>query len=191
MQKKQMLVSVLTLICALASLVLSFLAFLRSDRTADLDMLQQQISVLESRVDQLTARLTGEVIVSDGVASDAFCNLIVDTYSADEETLIINDLYLQVQLPQSAVSSTSVRRSELILVLADNILYQQEVSLLPGESEGGFELALSNLKLPLPEMTAEDQLDLMLEVALSDGQMLQPASVSWFMSGDQLYLLAG
>lgn len=191
MRKQNNLIPILTLICAFCSLILSTLAFIRSDHTATVMELQSQNIQLQSQIDKLTTRMGNATEAPTYPASSAYCNLIITDFSAGEVELIIDTAYAQVQLPQTAASTVTIRRAELVLRLGDRELYQQDITLNPGESEGGYELTIQNLKLPLPEMTPEEQLDLTLEVTLSDGQSLQTASASWFSDGENLYLIAG
>ena len=191
MRKSNTLISILTMICAVCSLILSTLAFIRSDHTAEVMALQSQNIQLQSQSDKLTTRLTGATETPTYPASSAYCNLVVTDFTAGEVQLVINEGYVQVQLPQTASSTVSIRRAELVLRLGNRELYQQDITLQPGESEGGYELTIQNLKLPLPELTPEEQLDLTLEVTLSDGQSLQTSSASWFSDGEELFLIVG
>lgn len=191
MRKNQNILSILTLICAVSSLILSILAFIRSDNTATVLDLQAQNIQLQSQIDKLTTRMGAATEVTTYPASSAYCNLIVESYTAKEVHLVIDTAYVQVQLPQVTASAASIRRAELVLRLGDKELYQQEITLNPGESEGGYEQTLTNLTLPLPELGPEDQLDLTLEITLTDGQSLRSACASWFLSEGELYLIAG
>lgn len=191
MQKRTTLISILTLICAFCSLILSTLAFIRSDHTEEVMALQTQNIQLQSQIDKLTTRMGAATESPTYPASSAYCNLVVTEFTTGEVQLVIDQAYVQVQLPQTAASSVSIRRAELVLRLGSRELYQQDISLKPGESEGGYELTIEDLKLPLPELTPEEQLDLTLEVTLSDGQSLQTSSASWFSDGEGLYLIVG
>ena len=191
MRKRQTLISVLTLICSVCSLFLSTLAFLRADDTARVDDLIVRNAELQSQIDQLTVRLTAATEPTVLTAANAYSSLIVDSYTAGEDTLTLDTLYLQVQLPQSTTGAVTIRRCELIFQRGCDILYQQEVTLLPGEGEGGYELTLVNLTLPRPDMAPEDLLELKMEVTLSDGQVLHTADANWYESAGKLYLLVG
>lgn len=191
MRKRQTLISILTLICSVCSLCLSTLAFLRADDTARVDDLIVRNTELQSQIDQLTVRLSMTTEPTVLAATSAYSNLIVDSYTAGEDTLKLDSLYLQVQLPQSTTGAVTIRRCELIFQRDTDILYQQEITLLPGESEGGYELTIVDLTLPRPEMAPEDLLELKMEVTLSDGQVLRTANANWYESAGKLYLLVG
>lgn len=191
MRNRQTLLSVLTLLCTLCSLTLSTMAFLRADDTAQVDELIAKNAELQCRIDQLTARLSNTTEPTEAVLSAAFSNLVVDSYTADEDSLTVEKLYLQVHLPQSTTEAVTIRRCSLVLEKGSDILYEQDISLLPGESEGSHELTLVNLQLPRPDMAAEDLLELRMEVTLSNDQLLHTDAASWYESADTLYLLAG
>lgn len=191
MRKNQTLLTLLTLICSICSLILSMLAFVRSEDTATMVDLQAQNIQLQSQIDKLTTRLTGSTEAPTYSVEDAYCNLIIGDYTATDVQLVIDTVYAQVQLPQSTGTPLTIRRAELVLSLGDNELYQQEITLQPGESEGGYELTLTKLQLPLPDLKEDELLDLKLEVTLSDGQSLRSDSASWYAEGSSLYLIAG
>lgn len=191
MRKSQTFLSILTLICSVCSLILSTLAFIRSEDTATMVDLQAQNTQLQSQIDKLTARMSGSTESATNPASSAYGNLIVDSFSVGEVELIIDSAYVQVQLPQTTADCVTIRRAELVLLLGDNELYQQDITLQPGEGEGGYDLTITGMKLPLPALDKDDLLELVLEVTLSDGQSFRSPSVSWYANGDELLLIAG
>ena len=68
---------------------------------------------------------------------------------------------------------------------------RKTVTLEPGEGQGTFELTLEDITFPLPALEEEDQVDIWLEVTLSDGQALLSPSSGWYLSNGELYLIAG
>lgn len=191
MRKNQTILTLLTLICSICSLILSLLAFIRAEDTATMVDLQAQNIQLQSQIDKLTTRLTGTTDAPTYSIEDTYCNLIISDYTTEDVQLVLNTVYAQVQLPQTTGTSLTIRRAELVLMLGENEVYQQDITLQPGESEGGYELTLTKVQLPLPELKKDQQLDLMLEVTLSDGQSLRSDSASWYAEGGSLYLIAG
>lgn len=191
MRKSKNLLTILTLICSVCSLTLSLLAFIRSENTATVKDLQAQNIQLQSQIDKLTTRLAGATEAPTYSVADAYCNLIIGDYAAGDVQLVLDTVYAQVQLPQSTGTPLTIRRAELVLTLGENEVYQQDITLEPGESEGGYDLTLTKMQLPLPELKADEQLDLKLEVTLSDGQSLRSDSASWYAEDGKLYLIAG
>lgn len=191
MRKNQRLLTYLTLLCSICSLLLSTLAFLRSEDTATLVDLQAQNIQLQSQIDKLTTRMSGSTEAPTYSVEDTYCNLIISDFTVKDVQLVLDTVYAQVQLPQSTGAPLTIRRAELVLTLGENEVYQQDITLDSGESEGGYELTLTNVTLPLPELKENQQLDLKLEVTLSDGQSLRSDSASWYAEDGTLCLIAG
>ena len=191
MRKGQTLLSVLTLICSVCSLILSTMAFIRSDDTATMVDLQAQNTLLQSQIDKLTARMGGATEAPTNPVSHAYASLLVDAYTVGEVELTVDSAYVQVLLPQTAADCVTIRRAELVLVLGSNEIYQQDITLQAGEMEGCYDLTIQGMKLPLPQLGPEDQLELLLEVTLSDGQSFRSPSISWYAQDEELLLIAG
>jgi len=191
MRKQPTLMTILTLICSICSLILSLMAFIRADNTATAVDLQNQNIQLQSQIDKLTARLGSATEAPSYAASDAYCNLIVETFHSQNVNLILDTAYVQVQLPETSASCVTIRRAELVLMMDGSEMYQMDITLEEGEGEGGYEAVLKNIALPLPELEEDNQLDLVVEITLSDGQSLRSPSAGWYMDGGQLLLVAG
>lgn len=191
MRKQSNLITILTLICSVCSLVLSLMAFIRADNTATVVDLRNQNIQLQSQIDKLSNRLGSATESSTYAISDAYCNLLVESFREEGVNLILDKGYVQLQMPQATTDCLTVRRAELVLMMDGSEMYQQDITLQEGEGEGGYETVLKNVSLPLPEMTEENQLDLVVEVTFSDGQSLRSPSASWYVEDGKLLLVAG
>jgi hypothetical protein len=191
MRKQSNLITILTLICSVCSLILSLMAFIRADNTATVVDLRNQNIQLQSQIDKLSNRLGSATESSTCAISDAYCNLLVESFREEGVNLILDKGYVQLQMPQATTDCLTVRRAELVLMMDGSEMYQQDITLQEGEGEGGYETVLKNVSLPLPEMTEENQLDLVVEVTFSDGQSLRSPSASWYVEDGQLLLVAG
>lgn len=191
MRKQSNLITILTLICSVCSLVLSLMAFIRADNTATVVDLRNQNIQLQSQIDKLSNRLGSATESSTYAISDAYCNLLVESFREEGVNLILDKGYVQLQMPQATTDCLTVRRAELVLMMDGSEMYQQDITLQEGEGEGGYETVLKNVSLPLPEMTEENQLDLVVEVTFSDGQSLRSPSASWYVEDGRLLLVAG
>ena len=191
MRKQSNLITILTLICSVCSLILSLMAFIRADNTATVVDLRNQNIQLQSQIDKLSNRLGSATESSTYAISDAYCNLLVESFREEGVNLILDKGYVQLQMPQATTDCLTVRRAELVLMMDGSEMYQQDITLQEGEGEGGYETVLKNISLPLPEMTEENQLDLVVEVTFSDGQSLRSPSASWYVEDGQLLLVAG
>ena len=191
MRKQSNLITILTLICSVCSLILSLMAFIRADNTATVVDLRNQNIQLQSQIDKLSNRLGSATESSTYAISDAYCNLLVESFREEGVNLILDKGYVQLHMPQATADCLTVRRAELVLMMDGSEMYQQDITLQEGEGEGGYETVLKNVSLPLPEMTEENQLDLVVEVTFSDGQSLRSPSASWYVEDGQLLLVAG
>ena len=79
----------------------------------------------------------------------------------------------------------------MILKLGDAELQRIPLEIPPGEGEGSYEMVLKDISFPMPELEEAQQLDLCLEVTLSDGQLLSYISCSWFYTDGVLTLAVG
>ena len=123
---------------------------------------------------------------------NAYCNLLLDGWQADEEILTLTNMYVQAQLPLlSADENLSIQNTQLVLSHNGQDVHTQTVTLSPGEGERSFEGTLTDISLPLPEMGEEDQLGLRLEITLSDGRKLISSPVSWYKNSGELFSVVG
>lgn len=120
------------------------------------------------------------------------CTLMVTDWSADGQELTLKNAHVQVNLPQlSADGGAKIRSAALVMRLGTEEVLRKELKLAQGEGEGSFEVDLQQYRLTLPEMEAGDQVDVWVEVILSDGQELLSAPSGWYLDGGKLSLIAG
>lgn len=126
---------------------------------------------------------------------NAYANMIVDGdgWKADKKKLTISSGYIQVQMPQLTMGSDAVTvdKAELVLKLSGEEAERQSITLPKGEGEGSYELAITDISFSMPKMDDDHQLDLWLEVVLSDGQTLSTCGGSWYYSNGNLVLAVG
>ncbi len=120
----------------------------------------------------------------------AYANMVVTDFVAEEESLTLTGGFIQVQLPRMG-GDTAVESTRLVLEHNGQEFLRQEVELLPGEGEGSFELLLADLSLPMPRMNEDSQLDVYLEVTLTNGQYLSAMGGSWMYLDGELVLVVG
>lgn len=120
------------------------------------------------------------------------CTLMINRWESDLAKLELLDAHLQVNLPLlSTDGGAKIQNTALVMRLGTEEVGRKELTMAKGEGEGSFELTLQNFDLTLPKMQENDQVDLWLEVTLSDGQVLLSATSSWYLSGGKLSLVAG
>lgn len=134
-----------------------------------------------------------DTVVNLSTALSSYCNMIVDTWEGSGDQLTITAGYVQVQLPRIARDggNPTISTAELVLKKAGEELSRQALTIPEGEGENSYELVLSDSSFSVPEMQDDQQLDLYLEVILSDGQVLSTAGCSWYYNAGELFLAVG
>lgn len=134
-----------------------------------------------------------DTVVNLSTALSSYCNMIVDSWEGDGDQLTITEGYIQVQLPRIALGggNPTVSTAELVLKKAGEEISRQALTLPEGEGENSYELMLTDTAFQIPEMQDDQQLDLYLEVKLSDGQLLSTAGCSWYHNAGELFLAVG
>lgn len=134
-----------------------------------------------------------DTVVNLSTALSSYCNMIVDTWGCSGDQLTITAGYVQVQLPRIARDggNPTISTAELVLKKAGEELSRQALTIPEGEGENSYELVLSDSSFSVPEMQDDQQLDLYLEVILSDGQVLSTAGCSWYYNAGELFLAVG
>lgn len=186
---KKNLTSVLTLLCALLALAAALLNIISLKKTQA--ELESQLAGLQFQVEQLRLELESEAAISDEApdiseaANEAFCTLAIDGWSLEDDTLTL-DLFAQAVLPEG----TAVSDAQLLLTCGDTC-HQTEISLSAGEAEGCFEAELSGITFSLSGTAPDQELELVLMVTFTGGNVIQAYGGSWYQEDGQLYLIAG
>lgn len=123
----------------------------------------------------------------------AYCNLVVNDWIENPgSTLVLTDAYAQVQLPQiSSDGTVEIISTEVVLRLNGAESVRIPIKLSPSEVDGSFDLSITNLQIPMPQLTDADSLELSLEVILSDGRRLSAFGVTWHLENGKLSSAVG
>ena len=120
------------------------------------------------------------------------CTLMINGWISEMNVLKLVDAHLQVNMPQLATEGgAKIQSAALVMRLGTTEVSRKDVTMAEGEGEGSFELTLQNYEIALPKMQQNDQVDLWLEVTLTDGQILLSSASSWYLGEGGLYLVAG
>ena len=111
----------------------------------------------------------------------AYCNLAVNDWTEAPDALTLTDAYAQVQLPRiSAAGDVRIAQAKLVLRHNGTVTVEIPLELQPSEVSGSYELAITGTVLPLNALENGDELELSLEVSLSDGRNLKAFGISWY-----------
>lgn len=121
----------------------------------------------------------------------AYCNLVVSQWQETEEGILLDSAYVHVQLPRITPGDpAAVENAQLVLSHNGTDIHQVPITLQPGEMEGGYELPLSQILLPLPETATDDMLELRLEVSTTSAE-LSAIGISWWRTEAGLDAVVG
>ncbi len=135
---------------------------------------------------------TDDTLVYLGSSLTAYANLIVEDWEASASSLTVKSGYVRVQMPRmTANGPISLDKAELVLQLNGTDAERQELKLPAGEAEGSYEMALSGNAFAMPAMEDDYQLDLLLEVTLSNGNVISVSGGSWYSNNGELLLVVG
>ena len=120
-------------------------------------------------------------------------NIIVDNWEGNEDELTLVSGFIQVQLPRitSTGEEVDVSQVNLVFQLNGSEIQRKPLDLPAGEGEGSYELAFQNISFDMPEMESDYQLDLWLEVSLTNGQTISSSGGSWYHSDEGLMMVVG
>lgn len=123
----------------------------------------------------------------------AYCNVYISDYKVDSGKFTVTAGWASVQLPQLTTAGTTVSftSAELVFKLNDEAIETQAIEMPAGEGVGSHETSLSNISFTMPEMGDDYQLDLWLNVTLSNGEVLTSPGGSWFYNNNELKMNAG
>lgn len=175
---KKNLTSVIALVCALLTLIIALFCLHTLKQTNE--ALSAKIAVLEAQVAQLRPQMEGSAVE----LPDVSCNLLVDSWSADEKQLTA-DLFAVAQLEEGL----TVSQAQLYLTCGDQSQVR-DIEMSPGEGENSFESNLPGLVFDLPEMEEGSELTLELIVTTTGGRNIH-ARVNWYLEDARLELVSG
>lgn len=134
---------------------------------------------------------TDESLINMETSLAAFANLIVEDWEHADGKLTIVSGYGQVQLPQlGGENAVTCTKAELSFRLNGQERARQSIA-LPEEGGSTLRLELMGKQFEVPDMENDYQLDLWLEVTLSNGQQLTAVGASWFLIDGALSMAVG
>ena len=122
---------------------------------------------------------------------NVYCNMFVEDWALEEGRLILTSGYAQVQLPRIGNHEVDYKSSDLVLWMDGKELERVAITIPEGEAEDSYETVLENISFTMPEIEEGQALELILEVTLTDGQILTYSGCSWFISNGSLALAVG
>ena len=116
------------------------------------------------------------------------CFLTIGAWRIADGQLIVDSGSVDIQLP--AMTDSTCTNISLVLLLDGQELSRKSV-MVPQSDDRTLSIPLSAAAFDIPEITEGNQLDLWLEVVLSDGQVLTHSGSSWFCFEGELVQAVG
>lgn len=122
----------------------------------------------------------------------ALCMLNVYEWHIADEALTLDAGTAEVQLPTLTATgeAASCTGADLVLMLEGRELERRELNVPQAEEEGIF-MHIDGISFSMPELEEGSQLELWLEVTLSDGQVLTHIGSSWYLFEGELIQAVG
>lgn len=136
---------------------------------------------------------TNEALINLEASLESYCSIIVEESTFTENKLTLNSCKVQVQTPAITNEGETIGCQEAVLVLNCNGETQElPVSgLAEAEAVGLYEADLSGTAFDIPEMEAEQNIELTLQVTLTNGQNLTAFGSSWVYNEENLLPVVG
>ena len=136
---------------------------------------------------------TNEALINMATSLSSYCNLMVETTAFADSKLTITAGSVQVQTPRitNDGESITVSKASLVLTFDGEEKDSEKLKLTEGETAGLYELALTDVSFDVPAMENDQQLNLVLNVELSNGQTLTSAGGTFFYNDGELLTAVG
>lgn len=134
-----------------------------------------------------------ETLVNLATALNTYCSLLVEESEAAENKLTLTAGTALIQPPAIKNDGQAVTCTEATLVLTFNgeEVGRKALKLPAANDNGAYEVAISDISFEIPEMEDDNQLNLRLDVTLSNGHMLSDSNGSWAYMDGQLLGIVG
>lgn len=136
---------------------------------------------------------TDENLVNMETALTSYCAMMVEESKAEGTSLTLSSGYAQVQLPRIGLTSdpVAISSAQLILESEGKEIARCDLNMVAGESADRYAAEIAGTQFTIPVLEDEQQMDIRLEVTLTDGQILKSSGGSWFSTNGELYLVVG
>lgn len=123
---------------------------------------------------------------------NAACMLSVFEWHIADEKLILDAGSAEVQLPTlTATGEAALCTGANLVLMLDGMELESRELTLPQTEENALVMGVNGLEFAMPELEEGSQLELILEVTLSDGQVLSHCGSSWYVFDGELIQAVG
>lgn len=136
---------------------------------------------------------TNEAFINMETSLTSYCSVTVEESTFEGSKLALTSGKVQVQAPTITNDGAAItcQKAELSLTFNAEELAKKELTLTATETAGLFEAPLSDITFDVPEMEDDQQLNLTLNVTLSNGQSLTAYGGNWIYNEEGLLPVVG
>ena len=174
----------LVIVCILLAAVLALSVFALVSTRNQLIALEAENAALEEEIHALKAQIENMSIAPNWLPEEAYCTLVVANWSVADNVLTA-DTFAEAVLPDSAVSDACVE-----LRRGDTVLASQPVTFSNGDAVGIYEADVS-IRFDLPEIGADEELQLWLVVDSEVTGLLDSCGGGWYLENGEWMLITG
>lgn len=139
------------------------------------------------------AQPTDDTLINLESSLASYCNLMVDETTFADDKLTVTAGSVTVQAPKITNEGQEITLSEAALVLSfhGEEVGREKLTLTETEAVGGYAMELSGITFTVPEMENDQQLNLTLNVTLSNGHTLSAAGGTFYYNDGELLTAVG
>ena len=137
--------------------------------------------------------IVDESLINMETSLSSYCNMMVDSSEFDGSKLTLTGGIAQIQQPRITLAEGAVTCTEAKLVLTFNgeDVATEKLPLPEAQTSGAYEIDLSGISFKVPDMQDDQQVQLRLDAALSNGQTLTAPAGVWYYNDGNLLIAVG
>ena len=134
-----------------------------------------------------------EIYVNLASSLESYCSVVVEASEFKDGKLTVTSGTLQIQLPRitNEGEAITVSRAQLVLTHNGEAIGSMDFLNLPAGEAGLHTQALPEVEFKIPELENDEQVVLMLNVTLSNGQVLTDTGSTFFYNDGELLTAVG
>lgn len=174
----------LVIVCILLVAALALSVFALFSAKNQIAALETENDALVEENHALKAQLENMSVEQSWFPEEAYCTLVIANWSVTDNVLTAT-AFAEAILPDSAVSDACIE-----LRRGETVLESQSVTFSSGDAVGIYEADVS-IQLELPEIGADEELQLWLVVDSEVTDLLESCGGGWYLDAGEWMLITG
>lgn len=136
---------------------------------------------------------TNAAFIDIEAALESYCSVIIDDSICESNKLTLSSGQVQVKTPSITNEGEAITCQEAALVLSFNgeEIKREALTLSEADTAGLLEAALENITFDIPELEADQKVELTLQVTLTNGQAMSAYAGDWLYEEEGLMPVVG